>query len=960
MKFTVLGPVRGWRDDVELKLGPPKQRALLGLLLVRAGQPVSLSDIVDVMWGPAPPDSAVNVVHRHVGAVRRLLQPGLAARAPGDMLIRSSGGYRLDADADGLDLLRFRGLAEQGRRAAEAGSLREAAELLTQSLALWQGVTAAGLPEEVRSHPVFTTVDRERLAAVTQAAGLALRTGTADRVLPALQKSAAQHPLDEALQGMLMQVLAATGRQAEALEVYGTVRAKLSELLGISPAPELRAAHEQVLRRTDSAPTASRPDRSPRPDPKPTPGVPPVERQSSTAVRPAQLPAGLAAFTGRHAELTRALALLPGPKDARPSTTVVISAIDGMAGIGKTTLAVHLAHHVAHRFPDGQLYLNLRGFDPTGSVMTAPEALRTFLHALGVAPQHVPTEPDAQAALYRSLLAGRRVLILLDNVRDSQHVRPLLPGAPGCLVIVTSRNQLHGLIATDGAHPLTLGPLTAEEAREALVRRLGAGRVAAEPEAVEAIIRLCGQLPLALAVVAARAATRPDFPLASVAAELGSSHGNLDAFAGTDPSTDIRTVFSRSYDILDPEASRLFRLLALHPGGPDFSAPVAASLIGLPVRRTRALLAELTRAHLLIEHTAGRHTFHDLLRAYANELAQDIDTDGTRQVARHRMFDHYLHTAHAAATLLAPHRVQLTPLSLLQPGTGPELLPDHERAAAWLGTELSVLRSVIEQAASTGYLVHAWQLAQALDLFLDRRGRWQDQLSIQRTALDAARRLGDRLGQAHAHRALGFACVRLQRNDEAQSHLRQALALFTECGDRAGQARTRRSLAFMANGRGRHHEALGHYQHALDLYRSCEIVSGQASVLNETGWTHILLGQYESALERCGQAVELHLRIDDPNGEAAAWDSLGCAHHHLGQYEQALTCYGRALVIYQDISDHGLEADTLAHIGDTHDAQGDRVSANDAWQRALAILTEMGHPDADELLRRIEDADADG
>lgn len=966
----MLGPVRAWRDEAELELGPPKQRALMALLLVRAGQPVALSEIVDVLWAQDPPSSAVNVVHRHVGAVRRLLEPGLPAKAAGSRLVRSSGGYRLNADAEALDLLRFRQLSERARQAAGMDAPDEAAELFAQALALWQGPTAAGIPADIRAHPVFSGVDGELLAAAKVAAEMALESGVPERLLTILQQFAAHHPLDETLQARLILVLAGTGRRAEALELYGTVRDRLTEQLGIDPGPELRAAHLQVLpqpapapatttpkartgggaRPTGSsaggAPLGAEPAHGPPspPPPPPSPPPPPPQEPPAPAVRPAQLPPDLPTFSGRHVELARTRALLPEGAEAGSPAPVVISAIDGMAGIGKTTLAVHWAHRIAHRFPDGQLYANLRGFDPTGSVMPPDEALRTFLHALGVPPSRVPAGLDAQTALYRSLLAGRRVLILLDNVVDSQHVRPLLPGSPGCLTIVTSRNQLHGLIATEGARPLTLGPLSPADSREALVRRLGADRVAAEPEAVATIVRLCGHLPLALAVVAARAATRPAFPLSSVAAELRESHGNLDAFAGADPSTDARTVFSWSYRALHPEAARLFRLLALHPG-PEISTAVAASLAGLPVRRTRALLAGLARAHLLIEHAPGRYTFHDLLHAYGVELVQDHDPAEAHRDARHRMFDHYLRTARTAATLLAPHRTERIPLSPPRPDASPEHLTGQERAEAWLAAERPVLLSVIDHATQTGFPAHAWQLAVTLELFLDRRGHWQEQTTIQRTALDAALRLSDRLGQAHAHRTLGFAEGRLSRYEEAYRHLGRALELFAELGEFDGHARTVRSLAFLANTEGHHQQALEHYQPALEHYRSSANLSGQASVLNEIGWTHVLLGEYEHALAQCGQAVELHRRIGDSNGEAAALDSLGFAYHHLGRYEPALSCYRHALGIYREIHDGYLEADTLTHIGDTHLAQGDIGTALTVWRQALAILKGLNHPD---------------
>ncbi len=937
----MLGPVRAWRNGVEIELGPPKRRALLALLLVRSGTPVSLSEIVDVLWQRDPPNSAVNVVHRHVGVLRRLLGTGL---------VRGSGGYRLDTSGDAVDLLRFRSLGGQARAAVEAGSADQAAELLVQALSLWQGGAATGIPEEIRTHPVFTAVDHEYLAAVTEAAEVALAANASpalERILGVLRRAAADHPLDEALQARLIRVLAVTGHQAEALTVHREVRDRLADQLGVDPGAELRAAHEAVLHQT-AAPPAHRP----------------------AAVRPAQLPPDLTGFGGRHTELATAGSLLPpevpDSPDAtsRTSATLLITAVGGMAGVGKTTLAVHWAHRVAHRFPDGQLYVNLRGFDPTGRAVPPAEALGDFLHALGVHPQEIPQDLDAKAALYRSLLAGRRVLLLLDNARDAEQVRPLLPGTPGCLVIVTSRDQLHGLIAAEGARPLTLGPLTTEEAREVMARRMGADRVAGEPKAVDAIIARCGHLPLALAVVAARAAANPTFSLAALAEELRESHGGLDAlsgFSGGDPATDARSVFSWSYRALDPEAARLFRLLAVHPGA-DVSAPAAASLAGRSPRRTRALLAELTGAHLLTEHAPTRYACHDLLRAYAVELADEHPAAETH-AARRRVLDHYLRSAHAAAATLLPQRMERIPLPEPAPGAVPESFTDTTSALRWLTVTRPVLLAAAEQAAATGLPTHAWQLAACLDRFLDRQGHWQDQLTLHGLALDAATHADDWLGQAYAHRSLGFAHDRLGQGqaymyhspssahdrlghrDKAGAHLRRALGLFTMLGDRHDRALTHRYLAYHANFGTRYREALGHYREALGHYRAESFLPGQASALNETGMTHILRGEYGLALTQCRESLDLHQRLADRVGEASAWHNLGCAHQHLGEHDQALACYRHALDIHRGSGDRAPEADVLHHIGDTHQDRGDTDSARDTWRCALAILDDLGHPD---------------
>ncbi len=676
-------------------------------------------------------------------------------------------------------------------------------------------------------------------------------------------------------------------------------------------------------------------------------------------VGPAQLPAAVATFAGRAEHLKRLDALLPGTDDrdgnGRGATAVVISAIAGTAGVGKTTLAVYWAHRVRDRFPDGQLYVNLRGFGPAGTAMTPAEAIRGFLDALEVAPQRVPGTLDAQAALYRSLLAGRRMLVVLDNARDVEQVRPLLPGAPGCLALVTSRNQLFGLIAAEGAHPLTLDVLTGEESRELLARRLGPSRLAAEPAAAEEIVTSCARLPLALAVVAARAVTQPHFPLAALAGALGEARARLDSLDGDDSATGVRAVLSWSYQGLTPPAARLFRLLGLHPG-PDLGVRAAACLAGLPVDEVRPLLAELTRAHLVHEHSPGRYGFHDLLRAYATEQAHDHDPGTERHAAVHRLLGHYLCTANAADRMLDPHRDPI-PLPPSPPGATPGDLVDYGQAMSWFTTEQAVLLAAVEHAARAGLTTHAWQLAWALETFLYRQGHWLDLLDIQTTALDATRGCDDPAGQAHAHCGLAHAYGRLGRYGDVHAHLQHALDLFGVLGDRIGQARTHRMIGLAFGHQGRPREALDRNRYALDLYRAAGHRAGQAWALNAVGWYHAQLGDHERALASCEQALALMRELGNRNGEANTWDSLGYAHHHLGHHRQAVVCYQHAVDLCRDLGHRYKEALALDCLGDVHRATADSAAARDAWRRAVAILDELTHPDADAVRAKIHGLD---
>ena len=666
----------------------------------------------------------------------------------------------------------------------------------------------------------------------------------------------------------------------------------------------------------------------------------------------AQLPMDPAGFVGRRAELAQLDAVLADLGDR--AAAVVISAVWGTAGVGKTALAVHWAHSVADRFSDGQLYVNLRGFDPTGPVMPPSEAIRGFLDALEIPAQQIPVSLSAQAALYRSLLAGRRVLVLLDNARDAEQVRSLLPGSSGCVVVVTSRNRLTGLVAAEGAHPISLDRLSRAEARDLLAARLGADRVAAEAGAVDEIISRCAGLPLALTVVAARAVTRPGFRLAALAAELGDAHASLDAFAGDDARTDVRVVFSWSYNALGTGAARLFRSLGLHPG-PDISVPAAAALVGVTAGRVRPLLAELAAAHLIAELKTGRYALHDLLRAYAVELAGSHHSTAARRVTRQRMLDHYLLTAHAASMLLAPHRDPVT-LTPTRRGAVPEPLANHEQALAWFGAEHPVLLGVIHQAADRGFDAHSWRLAWSLEIFLSRQGYWHDWVAVQRRAVEAANRLGDRPAQAEMHRLLALAHNSLRNHDDAHLHLRHALDLFEALGDRAGAARVLMDTGWVLESQNRPREALGYCERALGMFRAAGDRVGEASSLNGLGWCHAELGDYRQAVAYCRESLDINRAIGNRRAAAATWDSLGYAHHRLGEYHQAARCFRQGVDLYLELGVRYWMADTLVHLGDTHAAAGEPDAARDSWERALAIFDEIDHPDAEQVRHKLSRA----
>jgi tetratricopeptide (TPR) repeat protein len=547
------------------------------------------------------------------------------------------------------------------------------------------------------------------------------------------------------------------------------------------------------------------------------------------------------------------------------------------------------------------------------------------------------------------------MLLLLDNARDAEQVRPLLPGSPGSMVLVTSRSNLASLVAAEGARPLWLEGLDEDRARLLLARRLGPDRLAAEPDAVDTIVTACAGLPLALAIIAARAATRPTLPLSALAAELADAGGRLDALTGPDAATDIRAVFSWSYRALGAEAARLLRMLGLHPG-PDVGVAAAASLARLPVPRTRRLLDELCAAHLLTEHTPGRYALHDLIRAYAVELAYAVDSEDDRFAAQRRMLDHYLLSAYATDEWLPATRDPISPVPA-SPGVVVTTFTDNPGARAWLTDELAVLLAVMHGTTDPRFDRHLQQLAWSMATFLLWRGHWHHQVSVQEAALRAAERLGDRPGAADIHRRLLYAHMMLGRPDQAHGHGLQAIDLYAAAGDHTGSARTHLGLMWFFEQQGKHHDALRHAMQALEFARR----SGNRGVLavayNGVGWTHSLVGEHETAITYCEQALPILAELGERATMADVWDSLGHAYHQLGRHREAIDYYQRAVDQSREMGDRRHEASHLARLGDTHSSAGDDAAARRHWQAALAIFADIDHPEAESIRSKLATAE---
>jgi DNA-binding SARP family transcriptional activator/tetratricopeptide (TPR) repeat protein len=938
MEFCLLGPLTVRRGGTALAVPRGRQRAVLAALLLRANHVAAVDELAEALWGADLPPSARVSAQNYVMRLRSTLGPA------GSRIATHPHGYLIRVEDGELDVARFEALLGEARAAARECRWLQAADSAAAALALWRGEPLADAGSDVLALREGPRLAELRLQAAETRIDAELHLGRPGDVVGELRQLAGAQPLRERLHALLMLALYRDSRQAEALAAYRQARQLLVEELGTEPGPELQQLHRQIL---DADPALIVTG----------PATPAATVAAPPGPAPRQLPAAVPGFTGRAAELEALTGMLDQAGAAGAPGTVVISAIGGTAGVGKTALALHWAHQVAARFPDGQLHVNLRGYDPSSAPVTPAEAIRGFLDALGVPPGRIPPAPQAQAGLYRSLLADKRMLIVLDNARDEQQVRPLLPASPGILVLVTSRSQLSGLAAAEGARLISLDVLSHAEAVHMLTARLGTARSAAEPDAVDRIASLCACLPLALAVTAARAAARPGFSLAVLADELADAGGRLDVLDPGDPGSSVRAVFSWSTRQLGGEAARMFRLLGLHPG-PDISVPAAASLAGGGQPQARALLQELARAHLIAEHVPGRYTFHDLLRAYAVEQAHHTDSDSDRREAIGRVLDHYLHTAARAARLLDPAKEPVV-LAAPRPGAAAGQPADRRQALAWFQAEHQVLLAAVALAAGSGSDAHAWQLPWAMKNFLQARGYWQEWAATQRSALAAATRLGDTAAQAVCSRLLGGACIDLGHHDQALGHFARSLALYQRLGNRLGQAKVHQNLGYAAERQGRYAEALGHAEQALRLCRAIGDKANEAAALNGVGWCHALLGEYEQARTLCRQALTLSAEVGHRWVEGCAWDSVGYAEHHLGNLAEAAACYLRSLSIVREYGERLYESETLTHLGDTRQAAGELAQAREAWQQALAILDDLQHPDAAQVRAKLASATDD-
>jgi DNA-binding SARP family transcriptional activator len=916
VRFAIMGPLTVHDGDEVVPVASGKLRVLLAALLCHANRVVSYEQLADLLWDGRPSEAANTTIRSYVKRLRRALG------AAGGRIESRSPGYLIRVEPGELDTQEFADLCRAAEQDARREEWARCVRRVEQALALWRQSPLVDVPSPRLQAEESRWLTELRVEALERQMQAAVQLRRYEWAVAQLEQLVREYPLRERLHHHLIVALDGLGRRTDALLAYQRVRQILDDELGIDPGPELQALHQRIL-------AAQNTPASPRTAPPPA--------GTGRAAVPRQLPSAIRHFVGRQAELDELTELLDTA--TRTGTPAPVLAVSGAPGVGKTALAVHWGHQVAHRFPDGQLYLDLCGFHPSRTALTPDDAIRDLLSSFLPNDARLPSSPSARAALYRSIVADKTLLIVLDNAYDAEQVRPLLPGGLRCLTIVTSRNRLNGLVAREGAHPVLLGVLPEADAYGLLVRRLGRSRLEREPAAARQIVDLCHRLPLALSVVAARGATSPQLSLTELADEMAGTDSTLDRFR-TDPgSPDVRAIFSWSYRQLTDSAARMFRFLGLYPAT-SISTTVAASLAGQPLDTAQAALRELASAHLLAEQGRDRFTCHDLMRSYAGEQAAQESPEATEAALR-RLLDHYLYTAHRAAELLEPIR---QPLSLGPPEPGTHLTPlaDHRQARAWFRAEISLLLTLVRMADKKRYDRHCWRLAWTLVDYLHSEGRHEDLLETQRIALAAARRSDDLDGEARVHREVSRANQLFERLEGDCPHLIRALHLYQQINDTQGQGRTYLSLAYLCARQGRYPDARDYSRRALEFAKQSGDQGGYAAALNSLGWCQAELGNLDEALRHCQESLDLHRRLGMRAGEAYSYDSLGYIHSALGDLDSAVVCYRLSVELWRALGNRLEEAMGLRRLAEALTRYGYTGPGRVVDRLAERILLDMG------------------
>lgn len=900
LRFSLLGPVRAWRGEEPLTTGSPQQRALLAALLLREGRTATAGELIDALWGEDPPSQALAAVRTYASRLRKALDSGV--------LVSESGGYAIRSTGEGaLDLAVAQDLAAEAEKARHTGDLCQARALLGRALTLWDGEALAGVPGPyAEAHRV--RLEEWRLQLLESRLYMDLEQGCHAETVSELTALTAAHPLRERLRELLMLALYRSGRQAEALAVYADTRRLLAEELGVDPRSGLRDLQQRILQ---ADPTLAEPSA-------------PVAEPASAPVRPAQLPATVTDFTGRTAFVTE-LGEVLASADGR---VMAVSALAGIGGVGKTTLAVHVAHQARSSFPDGQLYVDLQG---AGARASEPEAvLGSFLRALGTADSAIPDSLEERSALYRSVLDGRRILVLLDNARDAAQVRPLLPGTAGCAALITSRVRMVDLA---GAHLVDLDVMSPDEALALFTRIVGEERVAAEREAALDVVAACGFLPLAIRIAASRLAARRTWTVSVLAAKLADERRRLDELQAGDLA--VKATFELGYGALEPAQARAFRLLGL-ADGPDLSLAAAAAVLDLPVEDTEDLLESLVDTSLLESAAPGRYRYHDLVRLYARACAErDEQPPGEREAAMSRLLDFYLATAAGVYAIERPgdrlvdhlERTRYPGLAFSSPHT----------AQDWLYAEANCLMACVRQSVGTATLRRAvdllWATKDLAESGANARGYEVAALAVRQ----AARKARDARAEGRARTALTNVHLVAGRFREADEEARQAMALAAEARDPLPSCWAPNDRGIIAIYENRHADGERYLQQAIDNFRADGNDVGEASALCNLSRIHVAMGRTPSAIELAQQGIDIYDRMGLTLRLANGRYALGIALTRARQLPEALDQLTEALSLFHDNRQPLWEGVTHFRIAEVHlAAQRPTLAASHAEQ-AIAL-----------------------
>ncbi len=940
MRFRLLGPLEVRAGEEWQEIGAPKWRSLLAVLLIKAGQVVPVDVLINEVWRD-PPAKAVNLVSIYVLKLRRLMDD-----ADGRLLRTRAPGYQLRLGPADSDAQVFEALVHDGRRALTAGDAEGAAGLLAEALALWRGSPLADVPATPLVEAETERLAELRLDAAELRIAAELACGGAAQVIPGLRRLLADHPLREGLWVLLMRALDGAGRHAEALDAYGQARKAIADELGVDPGAELRHLYAGMLAKDDllakeggEAPgSISAGTVTASPGPAETAGA--EARIPRSAPAPAQLPADIADYTGRDDQVRHLCDLLSGADADGEGGAVRIALVAGSGGLGKTSLAVHAAHRVRGHFPDGQLYVDLLG--ATSHPLGSGDVLARFLRDLGVDGRDIPVDEAERAARYRTVLAGRRILVVLDNARDAAQVRPLLPGTASCAVLVTTRSRMPDLAST---RLVDLNVLDDDEALTLFTRVVGDKRVAAEPEATAEVLMACAGLPLAIRICAARLATRSGWTIRAMANRLRDEHRRLDELRAGDLA--VRASFQVSFASLPAGSqdggispARAFCLLGLWHG-PTISVAASAALSGVTEDLAADALEALVDAQLLESTSPDRYKFHDLLRVYASERAVADLPAPDRDAAVGRLLRWYMRTADAAALALSPHSYTLPLDDADAADPHPLSFAAGQEGLGWYDDERANVVAATRQASASGLHEVAWRLPAPLFAVFNRRGNWADCITTHRIALDSARQVGNRQGEGWVLNNLGEA-LEFAGSSEGVGCLEQALAIRRQIGDRWGEAQTSNNLADAYMALGRKDEAFAMMRRARDLNREIGVRYGEGVALNNLGEALLDLGRYEEAIDSLLQARSTFAEIKSPHGVAYALHNLGRCYLALGRNADALDGLREALAAHQASGDRHRQAFTLRFLGVAQHRSGLAAEARESWTGAAAIFDDLG------------------